>query len=194
MQPVDIADKSVTIHCAHGDSVSYPLTRVKIEPGGNQIVVEAAIAGRISVPALLGWDMPEFMGFVNHQNQQAADVLVATDPHTDDQPLNSPYDPLPMNAYPMPMDVSPLTDFPEQFIPADIDPEDTETYLYNLEDSLFPSAGPSKCYLIRLQKHTNNRSRTAKDSSPTSPPSTNRSIYPLQNNRWMNPRPCLTGC
>ena len=111
MQPADITDKSVTIHCAHGDSVSYPLACVKIELGGSQIAVEAAVAGRLPVPALLGWDIPEFMDLVNHQNQQVADVLVATEPHSDDQPmepaLNSPDDPEPTDAHPMPMDVHP---------------------------------------------------------------------------------------
>ena len=183
MQPADVTDKSVTIHCAHGDSVSYPLARVKIELGGCQIAVEAAVAGRLPVPALLGWDIPEFIDLVNHQNQQAADVLIATDPHNDDESmepaLNSPDDPEPTDTHPVPMDVSPQTDSSNELIPADMDPEETETYLYNFNDSLFPSAGPSKRYLTRSQKRANNRSRTAKDSSPTTFPSTNRSISPL---------------
>ena len=174
VQPADVTDKSVTIHCAHGDSVSYPLARVKIELGGRQIAVEAAVAGRLPVPALLGWDIPEFMDLVNHQNQQAADVLVATEPHADDQPmepaLNSPDDPEPTDAHPVPMDVSPPTDSSDELISADTDPEGTETYLHNFDDSLFPSAGPSKRYLTRSQKRANNRSLTAKDSSPTTLP------------------------
>ena len=62
--PDDIIDGEVTIQCAHGDVVSYPLAAVKITLGGKEIIVHAAVAKSLPVAALLGWDIPELMGLV----------------------------------------------------------------------------------------------------------------------------------
>ena len=61
MQPADVTDRSITIHCPHGDSVSYPLGHIKIEIRGCQIAVATAVMDRLPVPALLGWDIPKMM-------------------------------------------------------------------------------------------------------------------------------------
>ena len=43
----------VTIRCAHGDTVLYPLAEVKMEIDGRQIQVEAAISDTLPVSVLL---------------------------------------------------------------------------------------------------------------------------------------------
>ena len=51
--------EAVTIRCAHGDTVLYPLARVKLEIDGHQIVMEAAISENLPMDVLLGTDVPE---------------------------------------------------------------------------------------------------------------------------------------
>ena len=51
---------TVTIMCAHGDIVLYPLAKVDMEMDGLQVNVEAAVSGRLPVAVLLGKDVPEF--------------------------------------------------------------------------------------------------------------------------------------
>lgn len=51
--------RAVTICCAHGDTVLYPLAEVLIEVSGRQIQVEAAVADRLPVGVLLGTDIPK---------------------------------------------------------------------------------------------------------------------------------------
>lgn len=62
--PDDLIDGEVSIQCAHGDVVSYPLAAVKITIGGKEFIVHAAVAGSLPVAVLLGWDVPELMGLV----------------------------------------------------------------------------------------------------------------------------------
>lgn len=62
--PDDIIDGEVTIQCAHGDAITYPLAAVKIAVSGKEIVVHAAVAKSLPVAALLGWDVPELMKLV----------------------------------------------------------------------------------------------------------------------------------
>ena len=42
--PDDIVDGEITIQCAHGDAVSYPLAAVKITLDGKDIITHAAVA------------------------------------------------------------------------------------------------------------------------------------------------------
>ena len=51
---------TVTIKCAHGDTVLYPLANVDMEVDGQRVTVEAAVSGRLPVPVLLGKDVPIF--------------------------------------------------------------------------------------------------------------------------------------
>ena len=51
---------TVTIKCAHGDIVLYPLANVDLEVDGRRVSVEAAVSGRLPVDVLLGKDVPEF--------------------------------------------------------------------------------------------------------------------------------------
>ena len=51
---------AVTIQCAHGDTVLYPLANVAIQVEGLEIEVEAAISDKLPVAVLLGKEVPEF--------------------------------------------------------------------------------------------------------------------------------------
>ena len=59
----DILDTEVTIKCAHGDTVAYPLAAVKITLGGKDITT-AAVSATLPTSALLGWDVPELMTYI----------------------------------------------------------------------------------------------------------------------------------
>ena len=82
VSPKDLRDKKITIRCAHGDSVSYPLAKVKITLGGRDIVAESAVASRPPVAALLGWNIPNLMAFV--KPQQVSDALASVAPSNPD--------------------------------------------------------------------------------------------------------------
>ena len=76
--PDDIIDGEVTIQCAHGDVVTYPLAAVKITVGGKEIIVHAAVAKSLPVAALLGWDVPELIGFVKpNPDAEPSDTIEA---------------------------------------------------------------------------------------------------------------------
>ena len=49
----------VTIQCAHGDTVSYPLAQVELEVEGRPVTVEAAVSDTLPRSVLLGTDVPE---------------------------------------------------------------------------------------------------------------------------------------
>ena len=50
---------AVTIRCAHGDTVLYPLAALELEVDGISIPVEAAVSESLPVPVLLGRDVPQ---------------------------------------------------------------------------------------------------------------------------------------
>ena len=50
---------AVTIRCAHGDTVLYPVARLDMEIEGRAMCVKAAVSQTLSVPVLLGMDVPE---------------------------------------------------------------------------------------------------------------------------------------
>ena len=60
----DILDDKVTIKCAHGVTVAYPLAAVKINIAGKDIVTTAAVSKTLPASVLLGWDIPEFTMYV----------------------------------------------------------------------------------------------------------------------------------
>ena len=54
--------KTVTVQCAHGDSVEYPVTTVKIfSVQGKVVMVEAAVSDKLPHSVLLGTDVPELV-------------------------------------------------------------------------------------------------------------------------------------
>ena len=99
--PDDIIDGKVTIQCAHGDTVSYPLAAVKITLDGKDIITHAAVVDSLPVAALLGWHDPELVQLVktdgatkalaavtSHQLESSTDLPVTRDnAPTEDQKL-----------------------------------------------------------------------------------------------------------
>ena len=53
--------KRITIRCAHGDTVDYPLAEVRIEVERRMCKVEAVVSANLPVPVLLGRDVPELI-------------------------------------------------------------------------------------------------------------------------------------
>ena len=49
----------ITIQCAHGDTVSYPLAQVKLQVEGRSITVEAAVSNTLPKSVLLKTYVPE---------------------------------------------------------------------------------------------------------------------------------------
>ena len=49
----------ISIRCAHGDIITYPLAKVEIEIGGEHFIVEAGVVDKLPVSVLLGWDVPQ---------------------------------------------------------------------------------------------------------------------------------------
>ena len=74
----------MAIHCAHGDTVLYPLALVHQEIKGHQIDVEAAISETLPMPVLLGTDVPQLQDFIEQalfrdkQPVGTEDVLAVT--------------------------------------------------------------------------------------------------------------------
>ena len=56
-----ILEKKVTIRCAHGNTVCYPLAEVELLVGGRRIAVEAGISKTLPASVLLGTDVPQMM-------------------------------------------------------------------------------------------------------------------------------------
>ena len=62
----DLVDKEkivdgefITIQCAHGDTVSYPLAQVELQVEGRPVTVEAAVSDTLPRSVLLGMDVLE---------------------------------------------------------------------------------------------------------------------------------------
>ena len=75
--------EAVTIRCAHGDTVLYPLAKVKMEIDGRQIQVEAAVSNTLPVSVLLGTDVAELGellggGVLEKVRRQKDDTWVVT--------------------------------------------------------------------------------------------------------------------
>ena len=54
-----IEGDAVTIICAHGDTVLYPVAQLELEVDGLPLCVEAAVSKSLPVPVLLGTDVAE---------------------------------------------------------------------------------------------------------------------------------------
>ena len=71
--------EAVTIRCAHGDVVLYPLAEVGAEVDGKVIKVDAAVSESLPVSVLLGTDVPELTELlkgVTMERAQSDDALV----------------------------------------------------------------------------------------------------------------------
>lgn len=74
---------AVTIRCAHGDTVLYPLAEVEMVVDGIPLQVEAAVSDTLPVLVLLGTDVPELNTLLGKQvscaaPEQVQDALIVT--------------------------------------------------------------------------------------------------------------------
>lgn len=71
----------VTIRCAHGDIVLYPLAEIDMVVDGTPIKVEAAVSETLPVPVLLGTDvtgLTQLLGGADPELGKSEDVVVVT--------------------------------------------------------------------------------------------------------------------
>ena len=62
-------EKSVTVQCAHGDAVEYPVATVEISGQGRVVIVEAAVSDKLPHSVLLGTDVPELVSWLKSEDQ-----------------------------------------------------------------------------------------------------------------------------
>ena len=60
--------EAVTVRCAHGDTVLYPLSEVELELAGKKMMVRAAISENLPASVLLGTDVPELGSLLSVEN------------------------------------------------------------------------------------------------------------------------------
>ncbi len=77
-----LAGEVVAIRCAHGDTVSYPLSQIDIVVDSITIQVEAAVSSTLPVSVLLGTDVPQLPSLLHILQQQpessTAEAMVVT--------------------------------------------------------------------------------------------------------------------
>ena len=69
---------AVTIRCAHGDTVLYPLAMVDIEVRGKKMAVEAAVSETLPMSVLLGTDVPELGELLGATSPEEEALVVLT--------------------------------------------------------------------------------------------------------------------
>ena len=165
----DIVDGEVTIRCAHGDTLSYPLAIVKISIGGKDMIIQAAVSDSLPAAALLGWDIPELMELVverdsttkPEQTEPSTALAVLTRQQEKDRDRQG----------------APQTDDPrvqqtavDVAEPSDTDSDDEARYPFDFDDSFFPSTEQQRERLTRSQKRNirrrHNEETTASTTSP----------------------------
>ena len=72
--------EAVTISCAHGDTVLYPLASLQLQVEGLPLQIKAAVSDTLPVAVLLGTDVPELVQLVSTglgaQSETQEDVMV----------------------------------------------------------------------------------------------------------------------
>ena len=77
--PEVICEREVTITCAHGDTITYPVAHINISVGSLPDVVKAAVSKNLPAAVLLGWDVSELKTLLKHvQQAQPQKVLTLT--------------------------------------------------------------------------------------------------------------------
>ena len=66
--------EEISIRCAHGDTVIYPLAEIEIVVGGRSLTVEAAVADKLPVSVLLGRDVPELGVLLQESDQDIGEM------------------------------------------------------------------------------------------------------------------------
>ena len=62
------SEKSVTVQCAHGDVVEYPVVTVEIRVQGIRVTIEPAVSDKLPHSVLLGTDVPELVSWLKKEN------------------------------------------------------------------------------------------------------------------------------
>ena len=147
----DIVDAEVSIKCAHGDTVAYPLAAVKITIDGKDFITTAGVSSKLPASVLLGWDVPELMtyltGIQQRKDTQAESAFVTTRSQAATQAQQQEHD-----------DQVHRTDN-EMEVP-EVQPDNDQVtemdgIFSNLDDSLFSPAGSPRPVLSRSQKRDN---------------------------------------
>ena len=68
--------EAVTVQCAHGDTVVYPLANVELEVHGQAVSVEAAVSETLPQSVLLGTDVPELLNLLRANDGGQALMVV----------------------------------------------------------------------------------------------------------------------
>ena len=158
--PNCLVNGEVTIRCAHGDTVIYPLAEARICVGGRELTVLAAVSDTLPVSMLLGRDVPELM------------ALLGKEPTKETKPQTDPID----------HDVLAVTtraqaaqqDWEEEqlqereeasgahaaslddTVAGETDPSGDDAPTFNFDDSIFIES-PAKPWMSRQEKRENNR-------------------------------------
>ena len=163
----NILDGEVTIKCAHGDTISYPLAAVKITIGGKEIITEAAVSDTLPAAALLGWDIPELVELISDSNsipkpgqQQSLAAITRRQKSGDTQ--KRAQESAREGA------TGAVTQVPPIIASGG---GDADPYPFNFDDSLFPSPGKGKARLTRSQKRANkSRYHSEQNTTPATNP------------------------
>ena len=166
--PADMVEGEITISCAHGDSVSYPLAAIQVSLGGRDLLVHVGVVDKLPAAALLGWDIPDLMDLVKPtMPSQALAVVTRTRRQTDDHTASGTTTDDTDAATRSDTDCQDATTVSiTQDIPlvAD-DPDGTDNIL---DDSILAPAGTDRPHLTRAQKcQLRQQYREHSDPSPS---------------------------
>lgn len=70
-----LADETVVVRCAHGESVRYPLADLEIAVQGKRFVIRAGVSDKLPVQLLLGRDAPELFSLLTSSPTSVAKDL-----------------------------------------------------------------------------------------------------------------------
>ena len=74
----NLEGRAVTVRCAHGDTVLYPLAQVELKLDGVAVQVEVAVSDSLPVSVLLGTDVPELGELLHSSANTVHSALVVT--------------------------------------------------------------------------------------------------------------------
>ena len=79
--------ETVTVQCAHGDVVTYPLARVDLEVKGKALTVKVAVSDTLPQSILLGTDVPDLSELLKAERHEKA-LTVVTRSQTERAEIN----------------------------------------------------------------------------------------------------------
>ena len=63
-----LTNRQVSIHCAHGDILEYPVADLRITIGDKEFTVKAGVSDRLPRSVLLGTDIPAWKELLNMEH------------------------------------------------------------------------------------------------------------------------------